>query len=387
MPESTREVKRECQAITIPDVFHPNKARSAIGFIPVILNPARVQTGKLADMPSPAPPTPPCPPCPYHRLELYRQSVQHVQAEADFLIRCHRQASSRSGGPTLLREDFCGTAALATHWVSLDENHRALAIDRHGPTLRWAQKQAKGELGDRSQDCILLQGDVMSLSPPQTPKVDLVVALNFSCFIYHDLPALIAYFRQARRSLRPGGRLVIDAFGGPGAMTPGIQRRSFAFGDPASDPPTQELTYQWHQKAFDPVTHRIDCAIHYEGTSPDGSLWRLENAFVYRWRLWTLPELTFAMKQAGFAATEIWLPPPPHPLTSPSPKKVLLRHPVTHARPSESLGSSSSPGAPASDVSDPTAWQDDRYRPVRRSDARYDWVAYVAGVPALKSPP
>lgn len=253
-----------------------------------------------------------------------------------------RGGTSTRGGSfrqaTRLREDFCGTAALASHWVSLSENHRALAIDCHGPTLRWATRQARRELGDRIEDCLLVQGDVMALVPPQTPRVDVVAALNFSCFIYHDWPSLVGYFRQARRSLLPTGVLVIDAFGGPGAMTPGIQSRRFTLVDPESDQPPRELTYQWHQKAFDPVTHRIDCAIHYEGTSCDGSPWRMTDAFVYRWRLWTLPELTLAMKQAGFGRAEVWLP------------------------------------------SGSTGMLEQRYAPVNRSDARYDWVAYVVGV-------
>jgi hypothetical protein len=55
--------------------------------------------------------------------------------------------------------------------------------------------------------------------------------------------------------------------------------------------------YVWDQAEFDPITHEILCKIHFEFR--DGT--RMRNAFLYDWRLWTLPELRELMFDAGFA--------------------------------------------------------------------------------------
>ena len=56
------------------------------------------------------------------------------------------------------------------------------------------------------------------------------------------------------------------------------------------------FTYVWDQDDFDPVSHHILCKIHFEFR--DGS--RMRNAFIYDWRLWTLPEIQELMADAGF---------------------------------------------------------------------------------------
>jgi hypothetical protein len=97
-----------------------------------------------------------------------------------------------------------------------------MAIDRHGPTLRWAWRQAQREIGQRVDDLHLVCSDVLAV---RGPRVDVVAALNFSSFIFHDRSLLRSYFRAAKHALRPGGVLVVDAFGGPGAQRVGTQSR------------------------------------------------------------------------------------------------------------------------------------------------------------------
>jgi hypothetical protein len=59
----------------------------------------------------------------------------------------------------------------------------------------------------------------------------------------------------------------------------------------------------WEQRSFDPISHRVDCRIHFAFC--DGS--RLDDAFVYDWRMWTLPELQDLLLEAGFAdAGVLW---------------------------------------------------------------------------------
>src|SRR5690606_16097688 len=108
------------------------------------------------------------------------------------------------------------------------------------------------------------------------PRVDAVAALNFSTFIYHDPASLLAYFKAARRSLRPQGVFVIDAYGGPGAMQPMLQRRR-VIPDPIEN--VQPFEYQWEQRRYDAATNRVQNHIHFRVGRR-----LLRSAFRYNWR-------------------------------------------------------------------------------------------------------
>ena len=73
-----------------------------------------------------------------HKLALYRAAVQHPPAEVAFLQRAYRHYRRRD--PLLLREDFAGTAAVASAWVMEDGEHQAMAVESHTPTVRWAMR-------------------------------------------------------------------------------------------------------------------------------------------------------------------------------------------------------------------------------------------------------
>ncbi len=235
-----------------------------------------------------------------HRLLLYRYAVQHPEAEVRFLRRAYAHgAGGRGPKPTRLKEDFAGTAAVAAAWVGMDEDHRAIAVEHHGPTARWAERAARDTLGRRAIDLHVVEADVHELT---TPRVDVVAALNFSTFAFHDREALTRYFRHARRSLRPNGVLVIDAYGGPGAMRVQTQVRRVA---PPPNSGLSSFEYAWEQRAFDHATHRTDCRIHFHVGDSGHATWR-RNAFRYDWRLWSLPELRELALAAGFRAAQVW---------------------------------------------------------------------------------
>ncbi|MEX2213572.1 MAG: hypothetical protein WD768_05565 [Phycisphaeraceae bacterium] len=257
-----------------------------------------------------------------HKLSLYQAAVQHPQAEVSFLARAYLHY--RGELPTRLREDFAGTCAVAGAWVQMHEDCRALAVESHGPTARWAQREQAKELGEAAQDLHIVEADVMALA---SPKVDVVCALNFSTFIYHDRAALLRYFKHARKCLAKNGLLVIDAYGGPGAMKVAAQRRRVE-GLPCE--------YVWEQVSCNAIDARVDCRIHF--AFDDGST--MKSAFRYDWRLWTLPELVELMREAGFAQAQVW--------------------------------------CDQYDAKKGTS--DGVYRPLARMNEREDWVAYVIGV-------
>ena len=260
-----------------------------------------------------------------HKLLLYRHAVQHPAAEVAFLQRAYAHYNRRAA-PTRLREDFAGTCAVAAEWVLMDQNHRALAVESHRPTARWAERHIIEPMGERERDLVLVEDDVLAVTGP---KVDVVAALNFSVLIYHERGSMLGYMRHARRCLRSGGMLVLDLFGGPGAMRVGSQTRTVKQEESGLRP----YRYTWEQRKFDALTQRIDCRIHFD--YPDCA--RYEGAMRYDWRLWTLAELTGLAIEAGFQWAEVWLDrDTPH-----------------------------------------QGGRDGRYRPVRSIPNREDWVAYL----------
>ena len=223
------------------------------------------------------------------RLTLYVQAVQHPRAEADLLARIYRR--HRRIDAERLREDFA---------VAGDDARRALAIERHGPTAKFAERYAADALGDRAEDCFVIHEDVMNIT---SPKVDIIAALNFSSFIFHTRQTMLAYLRSARKGLREGGMLILDLYGGPGALRVSTQRRMLD----STIAGFSKIEYQWEQRAVDLATARVDCRIHFDLTDEkSGSVQAARDAFVYDWRLWSPGELIELLREAGFAHTQLW---------------------------------------------------------------------------------
>ncbi len=215
------------------------------------------------------------------RHALYQQAVQDVVAEIDFVQQWFETLSGRPA--RLLREDFCGTGNTSCEWVRRRSEHQALGLDLDEEVLAWGRQQIRQNLNPEQQQRIeLLHCDVRT--PPKEP-VDMVLAMNFSYYLFPTREAMRAYFSRVRQSLVDDGVFFLDAYGGYDA--PREIEESRDCGD---------FTYIWEQADYDPVSGMMDCNIHF--TFPDGS--RLDKAFTYRWRLWTLPELRELLAEAGF---------------------------------------------------------------------------------------
>ena len=212
---------------------------------------------------------------------LYQNSVQSTETDARFLSRRFTQLT---GEPLRhFREDFCGTASLSCEFVKLHRENRAVGVDLDRPTLRWAVRHNLSRLNEGQRGRVrLIRGNVLDI---RRPRVQLIAAMNFSYWVFKSRPVLLRYMKNAYRSLLPGGIFLLDVFGGADAQTEQEERTR-----------QDGFTYVWDQARFDPLTHEILCKIHYEFR--DGS--RMRNAFVYDWRLWTLPELQEVMAEAGF---------------------------------------------------------------------------------------
>ena len=82
----------------------------------------------------------------------------------------------------VLREDFCGTAAVCCDWVKSQKDRTAYGIDLDPQPLKWGRKNNLSKLNKKRLDRVqLVEGDVRTAV---TPPADIVVAQNFSYFCF-----------------------------------------------------------------------------------------------------------------------------------------------------------------------------------------------------------
>ena len=223
------------------------------------------------------------------RHRLYELAVQSPDSEVDFVSRTFRRLRDRP--PRSLREDFCGTGACACEWVRTHKHNTAIGLDLHTPTLEWGRKNNLSKLPEEARVRIkLLRRDV--LHPGQEARgVDVVLAGNFSYWVFKTRDLMRRYFEQVRASLVRDGVFILDHYGGYEAQREQQERRRCA-----------GFTYIWDQAFFDPVTYDYRCHIHFDFKRGP----RMKRAFTYHWRLWTLPELVELLDEAGFRRSTVY---------------------------------------------------------------------------------
>lgn len=222
------------------------------------------------------------------KYSLYQKSVQAPEAEVRFFQRAFKQAYGRL--PAVLREDFCGTAAVSCEWVRSRSQRIAHGFDIDPAPLDWGLRNNVSSL-ERAQRARLHlhQRDVREV---KGPKADIVAAQNFSYFAFRTRDELRHYFESARRNLAKEGLLVLDIMGGSEVIEEDRKDvRKF-----------KRFKYIWEHRRFDPVTNYCEYAIHFK--FKDGS--RLRRAFLYQWRLWSIAEVRELLAEAGFSASEVF---------------------------------------------------------------------------------
>ena len=217
---------------------------------------------------------------------LYQESVQSPESDARFLSRYFKKEAGRP--LRVLREDFCGTALLCCEFARLHKDNIAIGVDLDEATLRWAHIHNLSPLPPGIRKRVhLARANVLDL---RQPKVDAVAAMNFSYSVFKTRREFSRYVETVYATLTPGGMFFLDAWGG-GEVQFLLKERRRLHG----------FDYIWDQAEFDAITHEILCKIHFEFR--DGT--RLRNAFVYDWRLWTLPEMRELLSDAGFTDVHV----------------------------------------------------------------------------------
>lgn len=220
------------------------------------------------------------------KYELYQLAVQSPEEDAKFLRRTFQRIRKRK--PSLMREDFCGTAALSSAWVAQGPEYRAIGYDLDPEPIAWGREHNLAPLGAAAERVELILDDARK--PGE--RVDIRVAQNFSYWVFNKRKELLDYFRVARESLVDDGIFVIDLYGGSEATEEMEEERKIEEG----------FTYVWDQHAFWPGSGEFVCHIHFRFR--DGT--KMNKAFSYNWRFWNLTELRDILYDAGFRQVDAY---------------------------------------------------------------------------------
>ena len=220
--------------------------------------------------------------------KLYEESVQCPEFEVNFIKKLFKRYYNKKC--ISLREDFCASALISAEWVKDNINNTSLSIDLDKRMISAAKKTAATLLNENQLSRMKIRyGDS---SKYKGSKVDCILATNFSYFVFKDRQRLIKYFSNAYNQIEKRGLFMLDAFGGYEAHQLLEERTKH-----------KNFTYVWDQSSFNPITHEIQCYIHFE--FPDKT--KKNRAFSYNWRLWTLPEIQECLKEAGFRYIDIYM--------------------------------------------------------------------------------
>ena len=221
------------------------------------------------------------------RHDLYQRSVQVPEADIENFEKMFARFVKRK--PLVMREDFCGTAFLSGTWAASDPKRRAVGIDLDEPTLQWGRDHNLSKLKPAVRDRVALHR--ANVLEGVGERADITCALNFSYMVFKTRPQLLRYFEVAREMLVDDGVFITEIYGGTEAIVEIVDDRDF-----------KGFTYLWEQAKYNPITHDTLCHIHFR--FPDKS--RIDKAFTYDWRLWTIPEVRELLIEAGFRTVEVW---------------------------------------------------------------------------------
>jgi hypothetical protein len=233
----------------------------------------------------------------WDRYHLYSAAVQEPAEDLRFIQSVYEQ---RHEHPLqTIREDFCGTALIASEWVRQNRLHRAWGLDLDPEVLEWALAHYLPRLGQAAERLSLKCGNVLDWRGPQAQAA---FAFNTSYGCFKSRGALRQYFENARQGLQPGGLFVLDVTGGTETVRTGTFKRRVPASVAFDGTKVPSFTYALEQEPYDPETNGTLFHLHFQirGHPP------YRRAFTYDYRLWSLRELKEIMLEAGFCDVEVY---------------------------------------------------------------------------------
>lgn len=213
--------------------------------------------------------------------------MQSPEVDCKFISDVYHEA--RGKRPHDMREDFCGTFQLCCEWVRRSKENRAVGIDLDPEPLNYGRLHNVSQLkAHQAQRLEIHKGSVLTA---RVRPVDVVVAMNFSYYIFKSRLMLKRYFKRAFQGLRHDGVFVLDCFGGTDCQEPNEESTRL-----------KGMMYYWEQENYDPVSGEAMFHIHFQRK---GEKIR-EKVFSYDWRMWTIPEIRETLLEVGFRKTHVY---------------------------------------------------------------------------------
>lgn len=258
----------------------------------------------------------------FDKYSYYAKAVQSPEADIDFFNKVFLEIHHTT--PLSLKEDFCGTFLLCHEWIKQSPQHTALGLELDSQPLNYGEKNYLQKLSSDEQAQIKLYKEDV-LSKKIYGLFDLVIAQNFSYFLFKQRKQLLQYFENAKNHLNKKGLLILDVFGGIQCGSPNIEEVEH-----------KDFIYSWDQDSFNPITNEAQFYIHFKEKKGETH----KKAFSYDWRMWSVPELKEILMDAGF-------------------KKVFVYW-----------------------EQDSEACPDGEYVQATRAENEESWVAYLVGMPS-----
>lgn len=194
--------------------------------------------------------------------------------------------------PARLLEPMCGTAEVA--FLLAARGYEVTGVDLSQPMLAVAEERRLTVAGEVSERVTLVCGDICRVALPES-HFDFAFVGNGSWNLLTDRDLRVSALRAIRRSLRPGGRLVLAALFHPFATSSCTEPRRFKPFRPA--PPGMEIEKSSHMERD---ADRQLVLIH-ERLTVNGQV----SAHHLTLQVLRPEELTAELREAGFALIEI----------------------------------------------------------------------------------
>lgn len=230
--------------------------------------------------------------------DLYENAVQDPSYTVDVVDELYSRVFRKS--PKQLREDFCGTFAVGREWIKRGRGRRALGLDISEPVAKEAVRRNGALLTPAEQKRAAIHcRDVRSVTKT---KADVVLAENFSFFVFKERNELLQYFKACHRSLDKKGIVILDVIGGPEFTEAPRVYREMRDAPTRSGRMRQKYSHTWCQRRYDPSTA---FGLYSIGFEVGGK--KIRHAFTYDWRVWTVPEIRDCLRDAGFDEVKVFL--------------------------------------------------------------------------------
>jgi hypothetical protein len=222
------------------------------------------------------------------KYRLYEASVQNPEADINFINKEYKKMFNRA--PLIIREDFCGTGVMACEWVKQSKEHKAFGIDLDIEPITYGVDHHYLTMTEEQQKRMrYIKGNVLD---NYDFKPDVIVAFNFSYFLFKQRNDLVKYFSKVKSHLGSDGVFFLDLFGGTDSRKEIEESNRH-----------KNHTYYWECDRYNPLT--ADC-LYYIHFKDHKTKVKHEKVFVYDWRMWDAKEIQDVLSDAGFSNIQIY---------------------------------------------------------------------------------